>query len=68
VQLLSDLVSRHPTVIITLLSLQRFPTVLGHVTFLTALETCNLAYGPRSASHSRVYLSLPFAMNVTLVT
>lgn len=54
--------------VITFLSLKRFLTVLGHVTFLAALETGNLAYGSRSASHSRVYSSFPFALWVTFVT
>jgi len=64
----SYLASQHPMVITTFLSLWRFSTILGHVTFLTTLKTVNLAYVSRSTSHNRVYWSFPFALQVTLVT
>jgi hypothetical protein len=63
----SYLVSRHPAVITFLFS-WKFLTITGYVTFLATLEIGDLAYGSRSASHNRVYSSLPFASRVTLVT
>jgi hypothetical protein len=40
---------------------------MGYVTFLAAPVTGNPVYGSRYAGHSRVYLSFPFALHITLV-